>query len=119
MSRPATSVFVFGIYLCALGVTLILAPNVLLGLAGFASTTEVWIRVLGAVVAVLGAYYVQAARYEVVPFFRMTIWGRLLVLVFFLLFALVRLAPPMLVLFGAVDGLGAFWTASALARARR
>jgi len=119
MSLPATSILVFGIYLCLLGAALIVAPNTFLGLLGLAPTTEVWVRVVGVLAGVVGAYYVQAARYRVVPFFRMTIWGRLLVFVFFALFALLGLAPAALVIFGAIDALGAFWTASALSRARR
>jgi hypothetical protein len=119
MSRPATTILAFGLYLCVLGLLLILAPNLALGLFGFAPAVEPWVHVLGVVVAVLGAYYVQAARNELLPFFRMTIWGRLLVFVFFVLFALLRVAPPMLVLFGAIDAAGAFWTAQAIARARR
>jgi hypothetical protein len=118
MSKSATSIFVFGLYLCALGVILILAPNTLLTLFGFLATTEVWIRVLGVVVAVLGAYYVQAARHELVPFYRATVWGRVFVLLSFAAFALARLAPPMLVLFGVIDAFGALWTATALRATR-
>jgi hypothetical protein len=114
MSKPATTIFVFGLYLCALGGSLILAPNTLLPVFGFPSTIEVWIRVLGVVSSVLGMYYVQAARHELVPFFRATIWGRTFVILSFAAFALMRLAPPILILFGITDALGALWTATAL-----
>jgi hypothetical protein len=119
MSRPATSILAFGLYLVILGLLLVLTPNTFLGLFGFVSATEPWVHVLGVVVLVLGAYYVQAARQDLMPFFRMTIWGRLLVFVLFLLLALLRVAPPMLILFGAIDAGGAFWTAQAIARTRR
>ena len=118
MSKSATSIFVFGLYLCALGAVLILAPNTLLPVFGFPSTTEVWIRVLGVVASVLGTYYVQAARHELVPFFHATIWGRAFVMLSFAAFALMRLAPPTLVLFGVTDALGALWTATALRATR-
>lgn len=74
------SVFVYGIYLIVLGVTLILIPNTLLGILGIPPTTEVYIRILGAVVLGIALYYVAAARQEVAPFFRWTVWGRALVL---------------------------------------
>ena len=114
MTRAATTILVFGVYLLASGAALILMPNLLLGLVGLGTTTEVWIRVLGVVVLVLGGYYVQAARHEDVSFFRSTVWGRPVVLVLFIALALLRLAPPMLVGFGIVDVLGAIWTARAL-----
>ena len=51
---------------------LITTPNTVLGLLGMASATEPWIRVLGVVVGVLGAYYIVAARAELTAFFRAT-----------------------------------------------
>jgi hypothetical protein len=114
MSRLAKTVFAFGVYLSAVGIILVLSPNTLLAVLGIPTTTEVWIRVLGVVVGVLGGYYVQAARYELTPFFRATIWGRAVVFLLFGAFVMLGLARPTLVLFGAIDLLGALWTAAAL-----
>ena len=97
---------------------LIFTPNVLLGLLRIVPTTEPWIRVLGVVVAVLGAYYVVAARAELNPFTRATVWGRVLVLLGLSGLAALAWAPPAIVGFGVDDGLGALWTWSAL-RAQR
>ncbi len=114
MSKAARSVQVFGVYLIGTALVLITAPNVLLGLLRIAPATEPWIRVLGVVVAVLGAYYVAAARAELVPFLRATVWGRAMALVGFVCLAALSWAPPMIVAFGVVDALGALWTWSAL-----
>src|SRR5438552_580768 len=47
MSRAAKSLFVFGVYLCSLGVILLLFPNWLLHFFGVPPTNEVWIRING------------------------------------------------------------------------
>ena len=114
MSGAARSVFVFGVYLAGTAATLIVAPNSLLGLLQIAPTTDPWIRVLGVVVLALAAYYVTAARGEVVPFFRATVWVRAMALVGFGGLVAASLAPATLVGFGIVDALGALWTWTAL-----
>ncbi|MBM3317947.1 MAG: hypothetical protein FJY75_08835 [Candidatus Eisenbacteria bacterium] len=114
MSRTAKTVFAFGVYVTALGIILVLSPNTLLAIFGVPPTTEVWIRVLGVIVGVLGGYYTQAARHELTPFFRVTIWGRAIVFLMFGAFVMLGSAPPALLLFGVVDLLGAIWTAAAL-----
>jgi hypothetical protein len=110
--------FVFGVYLLVLGPTLVIAPAFLTGLFGLGSPQEVWIRVLGAIVTILGFYYVFAARHETKDFFWATVWGRPAGIVVFTAFVLLDLAEPVLILFGVVDLLGAAWTFTAL-RAER
>jgi hypothetical protein len=114
MSKSAFSIFVFGVYLILVGLVLVLAPNFLLSLFAIPDTSEVWIRVLGVVVVVLGYYYVEAARHEQVAFFRATIPGRLAVLGFFSVFVVLKMTAPTFVIFGVIDALGALWTALAL-----
>jgi len=118
MSRAARSILVFGVYIVILGLLLVALPNVVLGQFGFPDAREPWIRVLGVVVVVLGLYYVQAARQEVVAFFRWTIWGRTGILAGFVMLVLAGLAKPALILFGAVDAAGAAWTALELRSSR-
>ncbi len=115
MSRPARTVLVFGVYAAGLGILLLVIPGLMLKLIGAEPTTDVWVRVLGVVVMVLGAYYIQAARHELVPFFRATVWGRAAGMVLFTLLALLGLGPPSLILFGVIDGAGGLWTALSLA----
>lgn len=68
MSKSALSVFVFGLYIAVLGIVLLVAPNILLGMFGLPNTTEVWIRIVGMLVLFLGFYYTQAARKEMTDF---------------------------------------------------
>ena len=117
MSYPARTVFGFGLYMLLLCVPLLFAPNRLLELLGFAPTSEVWIRVLGQLVLYLGIYYVLAARWESRRFMAATVPVRLSVMGFFGAFVGAGLVPPMLLVMGIPDLIGALWTWHAL-RAR-
>jgi len=114
MSRAARSLQLFSLYLLALAIVLLVAPNVLLRLFGFPATTEVWIRIVGMLVAHIGVYYWIASASEAVPLFRASVLTRLTVPVFFIIFVTSGWAPWPLLLFGAVDALGALWTWRAL-----
>jgi hypothetical protein len=97
-----------------LSIILLVAPNFLLGLFFLPHTAEVWIRVVGVLVLILSFYYTQAARKEMTDFLRWTVYARSAVIVFFAAFVLLGLAGLPLILFGAVDLLGAIWTGLAL-----
>ena len=118
MSRAARTILVFGIYCLAVGAVLILVPNLFLPALGLEPTREPYIRALGVVVMTLGFYYLAAARVEAVVFFRWTVWGRLFVLAAFTGLVVAGAAPPILILFGAVDAGAGLWTALALRRPR-
>ncbi len=114
MSRAAKSLFVFGVYLCGLGLLLLLAPNLLLRVFGVPPTGEVWIRINGMFVLCLSFYYVLAARGGLTSFIRWTVWARAAVIVYFAAFVLLVSAPMPLLLFGLIDLLSAVWTWLAL-----
>ena len=114
MSQAAKSLFVFGIYLCGLGLILLLVPNLILQLVGVPPTNEVWIRINGMFVLCLSFYYVQAAQNELTRFIRWTVWARVAVIFYFAAFVLLVSAPKALLLFGLIDLLAALWTWLAL-----
>ena len=114
MSRSATSVFVFSIYLYILGFVLVVSPGTLLRIFSFPEADGLWIRVVGMLVIILGFYYSHAARAELRPFFVWTVIGRTSVLLFFIAFVIAGLAPPALILFGAIDFAAAMWTLIAM-----
>jgi hypothetical protein len=118
MSYPAKTLVGFGCYLLVLGMVLIVFPNALLALFGVAPTTEVWIRVTGMLVLILGAYYVLASLSELHQFIVWSIPLRASVIFFFAVFVLLGYAPAALLLFGAIDLACAAWTWVALRRAR-
>ena len=114
MSQAAKSLFVFGVYLCGLGLILLFVPNLILQLFGVPPTHEVWIRINGMFVLCLSFYYVQVARNELTIFIRWTVWTRGAVIFFFAAFVLLVSAPKALLLFGLIDLLAAIWTWLAL-----
>lgn len=114
MSRSATSVFVFGVYLSVLALGWLLIPNKLLNLLGLPTTDEVWIRVVGMLLLGLAYYYIQTARLDDKLFFRFSTQARALVIVFFVVFVLLDLVEPGLLVLGFIDLLAATWTALAL-----
>ncbi len=116
MTQAARSVFAFGLYLVLLGAGLILIPNFVLSPFGFPPTSEVWIRVAGSLVAIIGWFFLIAARHELTPFFTATLFARPFLFLSLCAFVLFGLAPPQLILFGVVDLLGALWTFLALRR---
>ncbi len=114
MSKSATSILVFGIYLIVIGLGFLLMPNTVLGLFGLPTTTEPWILVVAMLLLILAYYYIQTARNEDKAFFRFSVHGRAAVIVFFAAFVLLIKAPVTLIMFGVVDLLAAIWTALAL-----
>jgi len=114
MIYAAKTLRVFGIYLLILGSLLVVVPNLALGIFHIPSTSEVWIRVTGMLLLILGSYDILAARAALRSFFVWSVPLRLCVIVFFLAYVLFGLAPPILLLFGAIDAAGAIWTWTAL-----
>lgn len=114
MSKPATSLFIYGIYILLLSLVLMIVPNFFLSLFSFPLTNEVWLRVVGLLLLFLSFYDIQAARYELTVFFRWSIYTRGSAIFFFTVFVFLGYARPLLILFGFVDFLAAIWTALAL-----
>ncbi len=114
MTPASKSLYYFGFYLLVTGISLIVAPNLILSLMGIPETTEVWIRVLGTVVIAIGLYYVFMAPANSALFLMLSVYARTSILVWFIVFVLLGWAPVQLILFGLVDGAGAAWTYMAL-----
>jgi uncharacterized membrane protein len=110
MSKGARSLFIFSLYLYVLGAILLIFPNVLLRMFFLPATDEVWIRVVGMLVFILGFYYFQVARNELRKFIQWTVYARISVLFFFIAFVIAGLASPLLILFGVIDVAAAIWT---------
>jgi hypothetical protein len=114
MSSAARSIFVYGVYMIGSGSCFLIAPNAFLPLAGLPPTSEPWVRVFALLVAVLGFYYLVAARHELRPFFRATLWGRVLMLLGLAALAGLGGYSWRLLLFAVPDQLSALWTWTAL-----
>ncbi len=114
MIPASKSIYYFGIYLSLLAVSLLAFPNTVLGLFHITPTTEVWIRLVGVVVLDLGILYVLMAPSNNILFMTLTVYLRASVLLWFILFVALDMAPVQLILFGLVDAAGAAWTFFAL-----
>jgi hypothetical protein len=114
MDAASRSVCYFGFYLYGVALTLIFFPNVLLRLLGIPETDEVWIRIVGLLAGIIGYYYHRNGAAGNRFFFPLTVHARVLVFVVFGIFALLKMASPVLIGFGVVDLLGAIWTWQAL-----
>ncbi len=114
MTPAARSVYVFGFYLLFVGTILTIFPNTLLSIVGIPETTEVWIHILGVVAFVLGLYYVFMAPTDHFLFFVLSVYARITVFIWFVIFIIIELAPIELLPFGLIDLAGAIWTYTAL-----
>ena len=110
MSKSAKSVLYFSYYLFFVGLQLVFIPNFFLKTAQLPETSEVWIRVVGILALILGFYYHQSAKKELIEFCKLTVVGRSLYFLGSAGLVIAQLAPPIFLVFGLVDALSAFWT---------
>ena len=110
MSSAGRSLFLFGIYTAAVGIGLLLLPDTMLGVFGIPTTNEVWIRVVGLLISLLGFYYIMAGRKDLTEFIRLSVYGRAVVIVPYIVFIALGFVQPIVIVFGIVDLLGAIWT---------
>jgi hypothetical protein len=113
MSKIAFTILIYSFYLFLMGLGMMLIPNLLLSLFGFAETTEIWIRMLGLFTFTTGIYYFQSAKNEQLAFFKSTIVGRIFFFLMTVVFVFAFKQNPMLAAIGSVDLMGALWTYSA------
>ena len=106
----ARSVILFGIYLTILGLVLVVAPDLLLGRSEFPATSEIWPRVCGTLVVIIGFFCIQGGRSSWDGFYQGSIVTRVWVMGCFSSYVLLGLAPRVLLIFGTIDLLGTLWT---------
>ena len=112
----AQSLQVFGLYLCATGLALLLAPALVLAPLQLPLPTDAWIRLVGVLALALGSSDVLAARTGLQPLVRWSVWRRLGASAVMLALVAAAVAPPAVLLFAALDAAAAGWTALALRR---
>src|SRR5689334_1643592 len=79
MSKAAFSAKVFAVYLFIVGTVLVVVPNVLLSVFGIPPTTDVWVRIVGVTVFMIGVYAWVAAKHELTPFLAASVYTRFVV----------------------------------------
>lgn len=110
MSKSATSVLIYGIFLAINGLMLLFVPNVLIASIGIEPTTEVWIRLSGILLMAISVYYFLGAVYEIIVIMKATAYIRFTIIFFFSAFALLDLVSPNIIILSVIDLLGGIWT---------
>jgi hypothetical protein len=114
MSKAAISSFVWGIYVLGISVGLLAAPDIILGLFGLNAHKDVWIYVAAFLALNLGTYFILAARTESRAFFRTSVIPRYLFPVFLGILVALNQTKINILIFGALDVIGATWMVLAL-----
>lgn len=63
-------------YMIVMGFSLLLVPNITLPFFKLSTTSEVWVRIIGALALTFSSYYYVCIKTEHLAFYRITIWGR-------------------------------------------
>ena len=113
LQKTSTSLYVFAAYMLLFpGLGLLFVPTLLLDLFQFAYSEPLWpLRLAGLLAFIIGAYYYLIAKHEIKVLYRSTVALRGLAVVFFMVLWVLEQVEAMILLFAAVDALGAAWTA--------
>ena len=114
MTTAARSVFLFGIYVLVVGIAVALAPDAVLRLLRFPPAGDGWVRMVGVLAMVIGAYDVVSGRSNAQANIRASVPIRLAFAATCGALVLLRYMPVPLLPLAAIDAAGAAWTALAL-----
>lgn len=106
----AWSLLIFGGYALIMGLVLLLAPEQLLPMFGFAESSGTWVHVLGFVLCCSAYYYLWAGWTGNKGFARLTVHTRLASPLVMLVLLAMGKVGHMVLLFGIVDAVGGAWT---------
>lgn len=114
MNSASATIRIFGWYIVSSGMSLLLIPNFILQMFNHPQTNDIWIRMGGLLLLILGLYYLSAANNKIISFFRMTVWGRFIFGIGIIFLSLIYTEYWVLSVFGIIDILGGIWTHFAL-----
>lgn len=119
MKRTELSIKSWGIYLLALGLSMVFMPVTTVGLFGYTADGELWIRIVGILSVVLAMYYWQMVRYHVHELYSWKIAGHTFGIVCMTGFLVMGLADGRIIGTIVVELLACLWTAFALKADKR
>ena len=114
MNPACRTIYLFGFYPLLAGLSMIIAPALPLQLLGWPIEGLDWIRMLGVVTMIVGYYYLQLGRNDVLTFCKYSAQMRLLIPVVFTGMVFAFGMNPLYIALTAVDFLGGVWTWRAL-----
>ncbi|NNF24915.1 MAG: hypothetical protein HKN63_08950 [Rhodobacteraceae bacterium] len=105
----------FGLYLILVaGLGLIFVPHFMLGMFGLSAGDDAWVRMVGMLASIIGAYYMVAATTGAQEFIRWSIPLRVYAASFMVFLFISGTLPVGILLFAATELAGAIWTWAAL-----
>jgi len=111
MKKAETSLFVFGLYMILIvGTGFMVMPSVVLGTFNLSFGDDTWIRFVGMMAAIVGVYYIVAARYHLKELYGWTVIMRFFAAVFMLLMVLIGKVETSVIGFAIIEVAGASWT---------
>ena len=111
MNGAAISLLVFGLYMIfAVGAGFMFAPKFVLDLSGLSAGDGIWVRFVGMLASILGAYYIMVARAGLDRFYPWTVATRYYAATFMIVIVLLGEMGPGLILIAAIDVVAATWT---------
>lgn len=116
MSRASKSLFAFAIYVIVAGVAFLAVPNQVIALLQLPSAPAGWVRVVGLLALVIGAYDLVAARADFLAYVRASVYVRFGFAAGVILLFVTREMPATILPLAAIDAIGAIWTSVALKR---
>lgn len=116
MTPAARSLFVFGLYVVTASSAFLIAPDQMVVLLRLPEVGSGWVRMVGLLGLVIGAYDLTGSSAGLVPYIRASIWIRFGFAAGATLLVATREMPPSLLGFAIMDGFGAIWTMLALRR---
>jgi hypothetical protein len=114
MTPAARSVFVFGVYVLAVGILVTFAPAAVLRLLQFPPAADEWIRMVGILSLVIGAYDVVSGRSNAQANIRASVPIRIGFAAGCCALVAFGFMPAQLLPLAAIDVAGAVWTALCL-----
>jgi len=119
MSRPALTGFIFGLYEVLLGITFLAFPEMMISLNS-PNPPDIASRILGMIFLFMAYLFIRAALDEegMQKFFMWTVHVRITVVIFQIFFILFGWGNPLIIIFGIIDFLLAFWTYWELRKAK-
>jgi hypothetical protein len=110
MSRPARTLFAFGLYVVLTGLIFLTVPDVLIATLRLPPSPPGWPRIVGILALVIGTYDLVGSHSECLPYIKASVAIRFAFAAAMTILFLTRQMPVTVVAFGAVDAAGAVWT---------
>ena len=98
------------LYVLLMGFSLIFIPNFVLNIFGFEPTSEIWVKVLGLIIASFAVLFYHINNYGNEKIVRSSILSRFFVSTGLIFLALLGQVKINLILFAGIDALTAAWT---------